>query len=107
MNHLQEQTSSRYSNVSTELVRIYYDEDFTTYEIFESLQTLIKWVLEVALAYEFFLVMKRSDVSEMQKNGRVLLSCDREGTYRNKNAKTQDKRGQGVQEVRNVVVYSY
>jgi len=28
-----------------------------------------------------------------EKNGRVLLSCDREETYRNRNAKTQDKKG--------------
>jgi len=30
---------------------------------------------------------------ECEKNGRVLLSCDRKGTYRNGNAKIQDKRG--------------
>jgi len=42
---------------------------------------------------DFFLVVKRYDVSETQKNGRVLLSCDKEGTYRNKNVKAQDKKG--------------
>jgi len=39
------------------------------------------------------LVLKRSDVSEMRTNRRVLLSCDREGTYGNRNAKILDKEG--------------
>ena len=54
MNHLQEQTFSRYSNIGTELVRIDYGEDFITYEIFESRDTLIKWAREVAMAQGFF-----------------------------------------------------
>ena len=65
MNHLKEQTSSRYSNVGTKLVRVNYGEDFTTYEIFKSREALIKCAREVAVAQGFFLVVKRSDVSEM------------------------------------------
>jgi len=42
MNHLQEETSFRYSNVGTELARVDYGEDFITYEIFKSRETLIK-----------------------------------------------------------------
>ena len=67
MNHLHEQISSRYSNVGAELVRVDYGEDFTTYEIFESRETLIKWAREVAMAQGFFLVVKRSNVSGMRK----------------------------------------
>jgi len=70
MNHLQEQTSFLYSNVDTELVRVDYGVDFTTCEIFESRETLIKWAREVAIVEGFFIVVKRSDVSEMRKNGR-------------------------------------
>jgi len=54
---------------------------------------LIKCAREVAVAQGFFLVVKRSDVSEMRKNRRVLLICDLERIYRNRNAKAQDKRG--------------
>jgi len=43
MNYLQEQTSSPYSNIGTELTRVDYGEDFSMYEIFESRETLIKW----------------------------------------------------------------
>ena len=43
MNHLQEQTSSRYSNAGTEFARVDYGEDFITYKIFESQDMLIKW----------------------------------------------------------------
>ena len=45
------------------------------------------------MAKGFFIIVKRSDVSGMQKNRRVLLSCDREEIYRNRSAKTHDKRG--------------
>ena len=93
MNHLQEQTSSQYNNIGTEPARVDYGEDFNPYEIFESQDTLIKWAREVAMAQEFFLIVKRSDVAGMRTNGRVLLSCDREGTYRNKNVKIPDKEG--------------
>ena len=93
MNHLQEQTSSRYSNVDTELARVDYGEDFIIHEIFESRDTLIKWAREVAMAQGFFLVVKKSDVFGMRTNGRVLLSCDIDGTYRNRNVKISDKEG--------------
>ena len=59
---------------------------------FLKVETLIKWAREVAMAQGFFLV-KRSDVSGMRTNGRILLSCDRKGTYRNRNAKIPDKEG--------------
>ena len=45
------------------------------------------------MAKGFFIIVKRSDVSGMQKNRRVLLSYDREGTYKNRNAKLPDKEG--------------
>jgi len=93
MNHLQEQTSSRCSNVDFELTRVDYGEDFTTYEIFECQETLIKWAWEVAVASGFSLVVKRSDVFGTRKNERVLLSCDRERIYKNRNVKAQDKAG--------------
>ena len=54
---------------------------------------MIKWAREAGMVQGFFIVVKRSDVSGMRKNGRVLLSCDRKGTYRNKNVKAQDKKG--------------
>ena len=44
------------------------------------------------MAQEFFIIVKRSEVSGMWRNGNVLLSCDREGIYRNRNVKIQDKR---------------
>jgi len=37
--------------------------------------------------------VKRSNVSGMRRNERVLLSCDKEGTYRNRNAKNPNKKG--------------
>ena len=43
------------------------------------------------MAQGFFLVVKRSGISGMRRNGRVLLNCDREGTYRNRNVKTNLK----------------
>jgi len=93
VNHLQEQTFSRYSNVGTELARVNYGDDFITYENFESRDTLIKLARKVAMAQGFFLVVKKPDVSRMRTDGRVLLSCDREGIYRNRNAKISDKEG--------------
>ena len=45
------------------------------------------------MAQDFFLVVKKFNVSGTRKNGRVLLHCDREGTCRNRNVKAQDKEG--------------
>ena len=50
--------------------------------------------------------MKRFDVSGMRRNERVLLNCDREGTYINRNAKIPDKEGARSKEARNAVVRS-
>jgi len=50
---MHEQTSSRSSNVGAELARVDYGEDFTTYEIFESRDMLIKWDREVTMAQGF------------------------------------------------------
>ena len=77
MNHLQEQTSFRYSNVGIKLTRVDNGEDFTTYEIFESQEALIKWTREVAMAQEFFCCQEIVSL-KLEKNERVPLSCDRE-----------------------------
>ena len=78
MDYLQEQLSTQCSNISTELT-IDFGEDFTTYEIFQSRYALINWALEVGKSQRFFIIIKRFDMSENEKNRRVRLSCDREG----------------------------
>ena len=66
-----------------------YNADFTAYEIFQSREALITWAREVGKLHGFVVVIKKSDINrhERSENGRVLLNCDREGTYRNRNAK--------------------
>ena len=70
---------------------------------------MITWAREVGKLQGFVIVIKKSDINRHGRSGneKVLLSYDREETYRNRNAKTENKRGHGVQEVRNVVVHSY
>jgi len=46
---------------------------------------LNSWVQEVGKSQEFFIVIKKLDAKRKEKNGRVLLSCDREGTHRKRN----------------------
>ena len=63
-----------------------YNADFTTYEILEA---LITWAQEVGKIQGFVIIINKFDINRHGRNGngRVLLSCDREGTYRNRNAK--------------------
>jgi len=85
---LQMQSSTQCSNIRKELM-IDYSVDFTTYEIFQSPEALITWAWEVDKLQGFIVVIKKFDINRhgRNENGRVLLSCNREGTYRNKNAK--------------------
>jgi len=88
---LQKQLSTQCSNIGTELI-IDYGGEFTTYEIFQSREALINWAREIVKSQGFFIVTKKSEAPRNGKNGRVLLSCDRKGTYRNRNVKTNDKK---------------
>jgi len=85
MDYLQAKSSTQCSNIGTELM-IDYNADFTTYEILEA---LITWAQEVGKIQGFVIIINKFDINRHGRNGngRVLLSCDREGTYRNRDAK--------------------
>ena len=85
---MQTQSSTQCNNIEIELM-IDYSAGFTTYETFQSREALITWAQEVGKLQGFTVVIKKSYINRHGRsdNGRVLLSCNREGTYRNKNAK--------------------
>ena len=78
---LQTRSSTQCSKIETELIIDYS-------AIFQSREALIMWAQEVGKLQGFVVVIKESDINRhgRSENRRVLLNCDREGTYRNRNA---------------------
>ena len=47
--------------------------DFTTYEIFQTREALIKWAREVDKSYDFMIIIKKSDALRNGRKGEYLL----------------------------------
>ena len=61
--------------------------DFTTNEIFQTREVLIKWAREVGKSHGFMIIIKKSDAARNEKKGRISLSCERCSKYRGKEVK--------------------
>jgi len=61
--------------------------DFTTYEVFQTREALIKWARKVGKSHGFMIIIKKSDAERNGKEGRISLSCERSGKYRGKEVK--------------------
>ena len=82
----QEHPYIHYNNISTKMI-IDYSTDFTTYEIIQSREALIKWAREVGKSHGFMLIIKKSDVLRNGKKGKVLISCEHSEKYKGKKVK--------------------
>ena len=83
---IQDQTFTHCSNTTTELI-VDYNIDFTTYEIFQTREVLIKWAREVDKSYDFMIIITKSDALRNGKKGKISLSCERSGIYKGKEVK--------------------
>ena len=83
---IHDQTSIHCSNTTTELI-VDYSTDFTTYEIFQTREILIKLAREVGKSHSFIIIIKKSNAPRNKKKGRVSLSYERSGIYREKGIK--------------------
>jgi len=58
--------------------------DFTTYEIFQTREALIKWARGVGKSHGFMIIIKKSDAARNGKKGRISLSYEQSEKYRGK-----------------------
>jgi len=68
--------SSTYFNSTGNEIIIDYITDFTTYEIFQNHEALIKWAREVGKSHEFMIIIKHSNLPINGKKRRVFhINC--------------------------------
>ncbi|KAJ1439532.1 PKS-NRPS hybrid synthetase [Sesbania bispinosa] len=59
-----------------------YSDTFTTNEIFDNRDELLKWVRETAMTHGFVVVIVRSDAGGNGRKTTLVLGCERSGKYK-------------------------
>ncbi|XP_023737505.1 uncharacterized protein LOC111885482 isoform X3 [Lactuca sativa] len=78
--------SSKFRDMPEKMTTI---SDFSTDEVFRSLEDLKNWVQNIARSQGYVTVTKRSKAATFGFKSEIFLCCDRSGISRSKNAKTK------------------
>ncbi|XP_038697736.1 uncharacterized protein LOC119995336 [Tripterygium wilfordii] len=80
--HGEEHCLQDITTTSSELMKADYTSEFITYDIYKSKDQLISWARGVAIQSGHVLTIRASDCGGNGRKPRVLLACERFGSYR-------------------------